>query len=228
MSYSLRAEVRRTVLGFLLWPCLASGAQYLQSREATLALPELPQITFDSLLPPARAAIQDSYNTALARPRDASTNGKLGMVLHANNLLSEAQICYRRARSLDPGSLQWAYYLGLTQADLGNWGDAAATLPEAVRLNPEYLPAQLKLDRKSTRLNSSHGYISYAVFCLKKKKMLRYTNCMEVQPSAVRLTDELRRELNTVLATHDGKRKTFRHSKTIIEQLFRQSAHDST
>src|SRR2546429_6890554 len=27
-----------------------------------------------------------------------------------------------------------------------------------------------KSDRKSTRLNSSHGYISYAVFCLKKKK----------------------------------------------------------
>src|SRR2546429_5401381 len=27
-------------------------------------------------------------------------------------------------------------------------------------------------DRKSTRLNSSHGYISYAVFCLKKKKTL--------------------------------------------------------
>src|SRR2546422_4787135 len=28
-------------------------------------------------------------------------------------------------------------------------------------------------DRKSTRLNSSHGYISYAVFCLKKKKKTR-------------------------------------------------------
>src|SRR2546429_4065123 len=28
-----------------------------------------------------------------------------------------------------------------------------------------------KLDRKSTRLNSSHGYISYAVFCLKKKNI---------------------------------------------------------
>src|SRR2546422_3915495 len=27
-------------------------------------------------------------------------------------------------------------------------------------------------DRKSTRLNSSHGYISYAVFCLKKKKKM--------------------------------------------------------
>src|SRR2546422_7500587 len=28
----------------------------------------------------------------------------------------------------------------------------------------------ISTDRKSTRLNSSHGYISYAVFCLKKKK----------------------------------------------------------
>src|SRR2546422_2093217 len=35
-------------------------------------------------------------------------------------------------------------------------------------------------DRKSTRLNSSHGYISYAVFCLKKKNKLKNTqktNC---------------------------------------------------
>src|SRR2546422_6920212 len=32
----------------------------------------------------------------------------------------------------------------------------------------------IRRDRKSTRLNSSHGYISYAVFCLKKKKKERY------------------------------------------------------
>src|SRR2546429_6453087 len=31
-------------------------------------------------------------------------------------------------------------------------------------------------DRKSTRLNSSHGYISYAVFCLKKKKKIQKTS----------------------------------------------------
>src|SRR2546422_5790718 len=31
-------------------------------------------------------------------------------------------------------------------------------------------PVVAAADRKSTRLNSSHGYISYAVFCLKKKK----------------------------------------------------------
>src|SRR2546429_4168000 len=33
-----------------------------------------------------------------------------------------------------------------------------------------FLAVVAKEDRKSTRLNSSHGYISYAVFCLKKKK----------------------------------------------------------
>src|SRR2546422_7326252 len=35
------------------------------------------------------------------------------------------------------------------------------------RERPSRIPTT---DRKSTRLNSSHGYISYAVFCLKKKK----------------------------------------------------------
>src|SRR2546422_6457114 len=35
-------------------------------------------------------------------------------------------------------------------------------------LKDEHIPE----DRKSTRLNSSHGYISYAVFCLKKKKKI--------------------------------------------------------
>src|SRR2546422_1492872 len=34
-----------------------------------------------------------------------------------------------------------------------------------------------QVDRKSTRLNSSHGYISYAVFCLKKKKKKKDKKC---------------------------------------------------
>src|SRR2546422_4170328 len=43
--------------------------------------------------------------------------------------------------------------------------DLVAFLPAA-----EAAPQGRRRDRKSTRLNSSHGYISYAVFCLKKKK----------------------------------------------------------
>src|SRR2546429_4140659 len=48
----------------------------------------------------------------------------------------------------------------------------AARDRKSTRLNPShgYISyAVFCLERKSTRLNSSHGYISYAVFCLKKK-----------------------------------------------------------
>src|SRR2546422_3826787 len=45
------------------------------------------------------------------------------------------------------------------------------TAPEHVRP----WPPRPETDRKSTRLNSSHGYISYAVFCLKKKKKRKHT-----------------------------------------------------
>src|SRR5256884_2997431 len=45
-----------------------------------------------------------------------------------------------------------------------------ATLGDPATLRPGHLVLALARDRKSTRLNSSHGYISYAVFCLKKKK----------------------------------------------------------
>src|SRR5690554_7195962 len=38
-----------------------------------------------------------------------------------------------------------------------------------------WAPARRQRDRKSTRLNSSHVRISYAVFCLKKKKIIRKT-----------------------------------------------------
>src|SRR2546422_6025328 len=47
--------------------------------------------------------------------------------------------------------------------------DAPLRFDERARDEVSFAMAVL-LDRKSTRLNSSHGYISYAVFCLKKKK----------------------------------------------------------
>src|SRR2546422_8612263 len=46
-------------------------------------------------------------------------------------------------------------------------------------LFPEYF-RDARTDRKSTRLNSSHGYISYAVFCLKKKKKARRTATINI------------------------------------------------
>src|SRR5256885_7041556 len=48
------------------------------------------------------------------------------------------------------------------------------TLPSSVDANTGIIPPHPRLDRKSTRLNSSHLVISYAVFCLKKKKNASY------------------------------------------------------
>src|SRR2546422_2902897 len=40
-------------------------------------------------------------------------------------------------------------------------------------------------DRKSTRLNSSHGYISYAVFCLKKKKNTQHNTALDTKKKSL-------------------------------------------
>src|SRR2546430_3963222 len=53
--------------------------------------------------------------------------------------------------------------IGIIPAIMGMWIPASAQRSRKSR----------KSDRKSTRLNSSHSQISYAVFCLKKKKLLR-------------------------------------------------------
>src|SRR2546429_7027527 len=52
-------------------------------------------------------------------------------------------------------------------ARLNRLGTNIRRIQEVIALVPKVYDR----DRKSTRLNSSHGYISYAVFCLKKKKV---------------------------------------------------------
>src|SRR5256885_9903017 len=60
---------------------------------------------------------------------------------------------------------------------------AGGELPIPVPARDGNIAIQYKefgIDRKSTRLNSSHLVISYAVFCLKKKKTQRHTNHLSV------------------------------------------------
>src|SRR3989449_5839090 len=49
----------------------------------------------------------------------------------------------------------------------------AAQLVQCAQVLGQVSRGRIDVDRKSTRLNSSHGYISYAVFCLKKKRHIR-------------------------------------------------------
>src|SRR5688572_32422125 len=52
------------------------------------------------------------------------------------------------------------------------------------------LSREAKLDRKSTRLNSSHSQISYAVFCLKKKKKKKKAKNVLEQHKIIQITQQ--------------------------------------
>src|SRR3989449_7704561 len=80
--------------------------------------------------------------------------------------LGEAYLIYAEA-SLRGGGGTRAQALAYVNALRSRaFGDALHGIPDA--------GFTLQTDRKSTRLNSSHGYISYAVFCLKKKNNHRH------------------------------------------------------
>src|SRR2546422_8027001 len=69
---------------------------------------------------------------------------------------------FHGTRSTEHESRQFLLHVGDEVADVG------AAIEQLV--HPGHYSLPRGVDRKSTRLNSSHGYISYAVFCLKKKK----------------------------------------------------------
>jgi len=117
------------------------------SRRATdsESLPPIPKLEIATYRPQLRAQIEPAYQAVLAKPSDPNTNGNLGMVLHSFEQMESAEVCYRRARRFDPEHFQWAYYLGLVQAVNGKNEEAAANLKDAVRIDPGYVPARIKL-----------------------------------------------------------------------------------
>src|SRR5256884_2093188 len=78
---------------------------------------------------------------------------------------------------------------GATEVKVPQLADAIVEVTETgSSLRANRLRIVDTVDRKSTRLNSSHGYISYAVFCLKKKKKSTRPSCIKMNGSHDRLT----------------------------------------
>src|SRR5690349_23971780 len=83
-----------------------------------------------------------------------------------------------RAAMLAMAELVPCDLIGVGVADATGFLERALDLPSCEVWEPD--PQEGRSDRKSTRLNSSHVEISYAVFCLKKKKMIIPANCLIV------------------------------------------------
>jgi tetratricopeptide (TPR) repeat protein len=109
------------------------------------SLPPLPQLPLDTYEPAIREPISEAYDDARERPHDAARNGILGMVLYAHEQYEFAEPCLERAHALDPGEGRWAYYLGRAQFYLARYDRAEASLREALRRRPGYLPARVVL-----------------------------------------------------------------------------------
>src|SRR5690606_40680725 len=102
---------------------------------------------------PGRAAHRDLHSFPTRRSSDLS--GRLRRIVRIGlpaRDVTEADVARIRTQYLD------GVPAALAEREL---------LP---RLNAVPIPERMPADRKSTRLNSSHVKISYAVFCLKKKK----------------------------------------------------------
>src|SRR2546422_6235983 len=88
-------------------------------------------------------------------------------------LLTLVEAKVRLVRRPRTTALDVIHYRDLQEA-LESSQSILETGPYAVELTDKLIldlaRDNIEQDRKSTRLNSSHGYISYAVFCLKKKK----------------------------------------------------------
>ena len=120
------------------------GPEITFSTESN-ALPPLPRLSLQKFLPVVREQVQQAYDAVVAHPGNAAANGKLGMVLQAYSQPEGAETAYRRAHYLAPSHFDWIYYLGQIQANQGKCDDAIKSLREALKLNPVYLPARLKL-----------------------------------------------------------------------------------
>lgn len=103
------------------------------------------KLRVEMFVPAVRKALEDVYADVRAHPESADANGRLGMVLHAHRQHEAAAVAYARAHRLQPRVFKWVYYLGEVQAANGHLVQAIATLRQAQELDPEYLPAQLKL-----------------------------------------------------------------------------------
>jgi tetratricopeptide (TPR) repeat protein len=109
-------------------------------------LPDLPAVVAEDFPLPVREKIRTAHAAATANPLDPSAVGRLGMILHAYQPADQrAELCYKRAHLLAPSTFRWTYYGGVVQAARGKHEEAIPTLRAALRLDPSYLPAQLKL-----------------------------------------------------------------------------------
>jgi tetratricopeptide (TPR) repeat protein len=124
---------------------LVPGLSLVAAQPAAPDASGLPRLTFDAVPASVRVGLEEAYRAARANPRDAAAVGRLGMSLHAYEQYRSAQLCYVRARELEPQSMSWTYLSGVVEAALGENVAAASSFRRALEIEPDYWIARLRL-----------------------------------------------------------------------------------
>ena len=107
--------------------------------QTTVPAPEI-----EGVEPRVRETVEAKYARVLARPDDAETWGRYGMVLDAHGMTRPALRVYEEAWNLDPSDFRWPYHLGsiLLFEDPGR---ALVWLERALKIDSSYGPAQIRM-----------------------------------------------------------------------------------
>lgn len=130
--------------GIYLLVLALSSAVRLRAQSPP-ASTDLPHLTISEFRPETQKQVEQAFAAAREHPNDAQAIGKLGMLLDLYHQADDAAFCYRRAHLLEPTSFKWPYYWGSLLFDQGRMQEAVPVLTSALKLQPLYLPARLKL-----------------------------------------------------------------------------------
>lgn len=107
--------------------------------------PQLAERLLAAFEPHDRQRLLETYREALANPTDSELNGRMAMLLHSFGQNELASTFYLRVGSMEPSKFRWPYFLGVAMTSMGRDADAIRAFRRAIELDPDYLPAQLRL-----------------------------------------------------------------------------------
>lgn len=126
----------------LLLPFLIWGGIHLLRREPARRPPAVSTAGFE---PRIVRQIEEALTVAKKQPRSGQAWGRLGMILHAHDLSTEAQECFAQAAKLEPREARWHHLLGLLLAQRST-ESAVNQLALAADLTPDRdNPSRLRL-----------------------------------------------------------------------------------
>jgi tetratricopeptide (TPR) repeat protein len=116
---------------------------YRQACAIAESLPKQPNLV--NMAAELRERVREANEHAARGPEQLSALGELALLYHANGYIAEARLCYKCLEQVEPKNPSWKYRHALIVSGFGEFGLAVSLLRQAIELDPNYMPARLRL-----------------------------------------------------------------------------------